>query len=323
MTSKSNTNGRGFEFACLLVLKEQIAQYRAVEILENGGYHASKVAWEALSQPEQERFKWSIEATIPTLFALEPNILDGEEVLELFVQDDKRGETADIRDIVLRRGCNIWEVGFSVKHNHVAVKHSRLARSLDFGARWYGVHCSPTYWQAVTPIFEFLELEKRKGTLFSALAQKEEQIYEPLLKAFIAEISKQVKEHPSIPQDLVRYLLGKFDFYKIISHDIRRLTTVQAFNMYGFLNLPSAKEKPTIKVQRVRLPSHILYIDFKFGSRNTVLLVFDNGWQFSFRIHNASSRVEPSLKFDIQLEGIPAELNIKYHCAWDDTPFPH
>jgi hypothetical protein len=34
----------------------------------------------------------------------------------------------------------------------------------------------------------------------------------------------------------------------------------------------------------------------------------DNGWQISFRIHNASSKVENSLKFDIQLTGQPTDL---------------
>ena len=36
----------------------------------------------------------------------------------------------------------------------------------------------------------------------------------------------------------------------------------------------------------------------------------DNGWQISFRIHSASSKVEPSLKFDIQLVGQPIVLFI-------------
>jgi len=34
----------------------------------------------------------------------------------------------------------------------------------------------------------------------------------------------------------------------------------------------------------------------------------DNGWAISFRIHSASTIVEPSLKFDIQLVGQPANL---------------
>lgn len=37
-------------------------------------------------------------------------------------------------------------------------------------------------------------------------------------------------------------------------------------------------------------------------------MYLDNGWQFSFRIHNASTKVETSLKFDIQIIGMPASI---------------
>ena len=75
----------------------------------------------------------------------------------------------------------------------MAVKHSRIAKSLDFGEKWYGVKCSETYWSEVKPIFDFLETEKAKGTYFRDLVSKEDQVYVPLLKAFIKEISKQVR----------------------------------------------------------------------------------------------------------------------------------
>lgn len=37
--------------------------------------------------------------------------------------------TGDVRDIVIKRKDIEWEVGLSIKHNHDAVKHSRLAIS--------------------------------------------------------------------------------------------------------------------------------------------------------------------------------------------------
>ena len=36
----------------------------------------------------------------------------------------------------------------------------------------------------------------------------------------------------------------------------------------------------------------------------------NNGWQLSFRIHNAKTDVEPSLKFDIQFIGMPCSFVI-------------
>ena len=46
-------------------------------------------------------------------------------------------------------------------------------------------------------------------------------------------------------------------------------------------------------------------LEFKPGSTNTVEMFLDNGWQLSFRIHSASTKVEPSLKFDVQFIGMP------------------
>ena len=56
-------------------------------------------------------------------------------------------------------------------------------------------------------------------------------------------------------------------------------------------------------------------LEFKPGSTNTVEMFLDNGWQLSFRIHSASTEVEPSLKFDVQFIGMPTSvLNIE--CKW-------
>lgn len=55
----------------------------------------------------------------------------------------------------------------------------------------------------------------------------------------------------------------------------------------------------------MELPTTLLFMDFKPKSKTTVIMSFDNGWQFSFRIHNAKDMVEPSLKFDVQIVGMP------------------
>ena len=57
-------------------------------------------------------------------------------------------------------------------------------------------------------------------------------------------------------------------------------------------------------------------MNYKPNSKTTVIMCFDNGWQFSFRIHNAKDIIEPSLKFDVQIAGIPADINIKFNCKW-------
>ena len=318
MSRASNDNGRAYEYACVIALYEAVKQHRTIQIVQNSSLEVSKSAWDKMSKQQQELYQLSAASVTSTIFAMEPNILEvSSDTLDIYIQSDQEGQEADVRDIILRRNDIVWEIGLSVKHNHLAIKHSRIARSLDFGKKWYGVPCSSMYWEEVKSVFDFLESEKKQGTLFSELENKDLQIYLPLLNAFVKEIERQVRGNTDIAQRFVGYLLSRYDFYKIISHDEHRITTIQSFNMYGTLNLPSKKGKPIVKVQRVNLPQNMLYIGLKSGSMSTVLLSFDNGWQFSFRIHNNANKiVEPSLKFDICIEGIPAELNIKYHCKW-------
>lgn len=319
MSNASNNQGRAYEFICLLSLQEAISKIRPAEIIVNSSYEAAQNAWETLSKEEKILYTLSSKSTLNTIFALEPNIIEEtDDILRLFIQTDKHGEEADVRDIIIERKDIRWEIGLSIKHNHMAVKHSRLARSLDFGKKWYNVPCSQEYWNNVKPIFNFLETEKVKGTYFRDLESKEDQVYVPLLNAFKRELSTQIKNDNGIPKRLVEYLLSKYDFYKVISIDNKRVTTIQSFNMYGTLNQASRVLEPSIKVPTIKLPESLLYIDFKSNSKTTLVLCFDNGWQFSFRLHNAKDVIEPSLKFDIQILGMPIDVNIKYNCAWSN-----
>lgn len=318
MSKKSNNQGRAYEYICLMSLYDAISKIRKAEVKENSSYEAALRAWNTLGESTKALYTLSAQSTIETILALEPNIVEvGEDVLSLYIQKDAKGEVADVRDIIIERKDIVWEIGFSIKHNHMAVKHSRLSRRLDFGKKWYGAKCSDNYWKAVKPIFDFLGEEKKKGTLFDELDDKENQVYVPLLNAFKDEIALRINEDPSIARKLVEYLLSKYDFYKLISVDSKKITIIQSYNMYGTLNLPSKASKPTIKVPRLNLPTQLLHVGFKPDSNNTILMCFDNGWQFSFRIHNAEKRVVPTLKFDVQIIGMPSEVNIKFCCKWN------
>lgn len=82
------------------------------------------------------------------------------------------------------------------------------------------------------------------------------------------------------------------------------------------LNKPAKNKVSAITVPIVKLPTRLVALEFKPGSDNTVEMYLDNGWQLSFRIHNASTKVEPSLKFDVQFVSMPMEvLNIE--CRWN------
>ena len=318
MSDKSNNHGRAYEFVCLHSLYDAINKIRPSQIIKNSSYEAAKSAWDTLSKEEKGLYNLSAKSTISTIFALEPNIIEhNNDILYLYIQSDENGKQADVRDIIIeRKSGGRWEIGLSLKHNHLAVKHPRLAKNLDFGKKWYNVACSKEYWKEVRPIFEFLEREKGKGTYFRDIPSKENNIYRPILNAFINEIRKQIRKDKTVAHRLVEYLIGKYDFYKVVSIDNKRLTTIQSFNMYGTLNLPYKQTRPSLKVPKIKLPTTIIHIGEKPKSKTTIIMCFDNGWQFSFRIHSASSRVEPSLKFDIQIVGMPIEVNVKFNCKW-------
>lgn len=317
MSNKSNNQGRAYEFICLLTLNEEINKIRPVRIIINSSYLAAQRAWKTLNAAMQNLYKISSYAAVAKIVALEPRMIEkGEDVLDLLIQADEKGESGDVRDILIIRNHIHWEIGLSLKHNHFAVKHSRLSDRLDFGNKWYGIPCSQNYWDDIRPIFSYLHACQKKHLKFRDLPDKDKNVYVPLLKAFIYEIQRQYSKHKNIPSKLVEYLLGEYDFYKIISIDKERMTQIQSYNLHGTLGMSSQIQKPTMIIPIASLPTRIVNLDFVPGKQNTVELYMDGGWQFSFRIHNAKTDVEPSLKFDIQLVGMPAAI-ITLNCFWE------
>ena len=197
-----------------------------------------------------------------------------------------------------------------MKHNHAALKHSRLSQHIDFGNDWFNVPCSKSYFATIKPIFDRLSKLKATKTAWSALLDKEDDVYIPLLNAFMSELNLLFSEHNTkVTSGIISYLLGSNgkDYYKLIHHNNHK-TTVMPFNVSGTLNQKSNTSDPKIKIPKIKLPTRIIELAYKENSKTTVILTMDNGWAISFRIHNASTIVEPSLKFDIQLIGQPADL---------------
>lgn len=316
MSSKSNDQGRAYEYVTLLTLHSEISKIRRAEIVKNSSLEAARNAWDNMSKSMQSLMSMSAHSFVPDIFNLEPLILEDDgDVVELLIQKDKSGEDGDVRDILIARSGIKWEIGLSMKHNHFAVKHSRLSHLIDFGEKWYGVPCSESYWQSVMPIFDYLQEQKRKGKAWFELSDKSERVYVPLLKAFMQELRLTYGNHKELPQKMVEYLLGEFDFYKVVSIDNQRMTKINTFNLHGTLNKNGKRNKAKATIPRVLLPTRIVSLDFKPGSDNTIELYLDGGWQFSFRIHNASTMVESSLKFDIQIIGMPTTI-VTINCRW-------
>jgi len=315
MSEQSNNQGRAYEYICLITLYNEINKQRKVKIIKNSAYDSAEKAWTLVPKEFQDTLTISAESIVSSIFDVEPMIIEpNQDVLTLKIQSDNEGENGDVRDIVISRKDYQWEIGLSIKHNHFAVKHSRLAKGLDFGKKWFGIPCSQQYWADIKPIFDDLD-NKAKKQKWRELVAKDTQVYVPLLQAFVNEIKRSNNIDSTVPKKMVEYLLGEFDFYKVISIDSKRITQMQSYNMHGQLNHSTKTIKPKVLIPITSLPTRIVNMDFKPNSYNTVELYMDNGWQFSFRIHNASSMIESSLKFDIQIIGMPTTI-LTINCYW-------
>lgn len=306
MSNLSDSKGRANEYAYIKVFEKEISKVRKTSVVENEYFYKAKSHWDDLTIEEKSNFTQAAEAAYRIISRCEPLLIEKSDIpVELRFQSDKKGEEGDVRDIVISRNELSWEIGISIKHNHFAAKHSRLGPKLDFSLKWFGYKCSDEYWETVLPIFDRLQTLQKKGIKWNELADKFDSVYYPLLKAFIAEISRQYNLHgKDIPVRLIEYLFAKYDFYKSIGLDKNRLTIVQIYNFKGTLG----KNSKEIRLYDVILPTRIIKLDFEPGKKHIVELYLDNGWQLSFRIHNASTIVEPSLKFDIQIVGMPSTI---------------
>ena len=272
--------------------------------------------YEAADSEMKTALDKAADAAVRVINRLEPQLYNpaDNEPLYLSIQPDAAGMAGDVRDVVCLRKQNGWEIGFSCKHNHHAVKHSRLSDTIDFGKEWLDTPCSKEYFDTVVPLFtelrDYRDNSRDEGTpmLWEAIQDKADKYYRPILDAFMKELNQIASENKDIPEKLIRYMLGRHDFYKIITDDRHRTTRVEAINIEGALNRSSGDARPITKVPVLKMPTQFYHIGFKPDSDNTIEVVCDEGWQISMRIHNASSRVEPSLKFDVQLISFPSSV---------------
>lgn len=304
-------NGKAFEYACLQSLYNSLSRNQEVEISQSAPLTTARNCYERLSGDKSSRMDSAANSAVRVIMRLEPRLTNADpgDHLSLDIQADSKGQTGDVRDVVCIRSQSEWEIGISCKHNHKAVKHSRLSEKINFGSQWFGVSCTDQYFMEICPIFTELRGLAARGIQWCDIDNKIEQFYLPVLEAFINETRRLDCAHPNVvPGALIEYLLGRHDFYKIISIDSNRTTEIQAYNLFGTLNRNAGRIRPQSRVQRVALPTHIYDIRLKPDSETTAIITCDNGWAVSLRIHNADKIVEPSLKFDVNLVGTPPVL---------------
>lgn len=306
MSGKSASHGKAFENAFMQVMMDKIiAAGGHAELVENNATHTAKKFYDEHDPSIQEDYKNRAQVGVDLILSREAHILEYGAKNHLYLQsDDKARDSADVRDLIIESSGKSGDkvVGVSLKINNDATRHPRLSPALDFGYKWYGVPVSVEYKKEIGPIFDLLK--KNKGVKWDESSiDKENSIYIPLLKAFRSEIMRAYDRYgEEIISKLLRHVIGAQDFYKFIS--MKNKYIMERYVLDGEVS------------DSVKMPTKLIDFNFKKDklgkvSENTLIMVLDNDWVLSFRIHNASSKVEVSMKFDVRIIGKPAGIAIE------------
>jgi len=283
-------NGKAFEWAMGLAIRNKtgfVIEMNAVSENNRNCFNDNEIT-------DKQRDLYNRNAHHAAEHILEKEMLSG--VGEIIFLADDAGKKGDVRDLKIRTKTKI--VGVSCKTNHDAYKHSRLSKKLDFVKKW-GLDpsgCSEQYFNTISPLFDELAImrkESNRQALWADQADVPARFYWPLLNAFENEVARI--QSPEMCEQFIQYLVGKYDFYKVVSKN--KGVTIQGFNLQGTLN-----------VAKPQLPTKIDLIKDKNSSQYSKTILFNKGWTFNFRIHSASSRVEASLKFDVQAVSLSPKI---------------
>jgi len=288
-------NGKAFEFAVAVALADALS----IPITEGPEFENTRKSFGKVKEELRIRFPRAAALAVEHILDKERENLLAIAPQRVWVAMDALGQKGDVRDVVVKGSHG--EIGISCKTNHDAFKHSRLSGKNNFVKTW-GLDpngCSDAYWAAVRPLF--LELERiRKESNATALWSDQtgvpSRFYWPVLDAFEAEILRLTGPDspvaPEVSKNLISYIIGTEDFYKVVVRPEQ--VEIQGFNLNGSLAVPKTK-----------FPEHVLGVDRLNGGQYSKTIRFNRGYTFNFRIHSASSRVEPSLKFDVKAIALP------------------
>ena len=288
MSPTQTESGKAFEYA----LASAISKASGAQLIQDPACTDAKLYFQASDSAEQKNMKKAAAKASSFLCSNDPNFGLAQSAI---FQKDFAGQRGDVRDIIVILSNN-QQIGLSAKNNHEALKHSRLSDKIDFGQKWSNCPVSDDYWNMVTPTFQEMRNLQNNNTLFRDISDKENKFYLPILIAFEDEFRSLCGIHGSkFISSVFHYLIGNFDFYKVMYLRRQKTVQVQPFNLNGTLGWG----------QKWKLPSKIDSIRRENRSRSTLIVAFEGGWQISFRLHNATSKVEPSLKFDINFVSMP------------------
>lgn len=298
-------NGNAFEYACVIALHDVVSAYQKVVIINDQRMLDCKASFESFNNANRNNMVAAARSGITSILDCEPYLTaSNPEGLEIRLNSASNGARGDVRDVLVSHKLTNWEIGISSKHNHNAVKHQRLSPTINFGRKWFQVDTPAFYYDELSELWRYLREQRKLGTAWSELDKS--RIYQDVLSAFIRALETMSRQNYDVAPKFMEYLLGRYDFYKIIVLPKEQQTIVRAFNIHNTLHRKSVIGVTPRSVSRMNLPKNILKIDHVDDANLTVY--FDKGWTVKMRIHSARTIVEPSLKFDVQLEGVPDSM---------------
>ena len=293
-------NGKAFEWATGLSL----SQKTGAKIVMDAPAQTALECYEAMTPQKKIQLLNSANVALDNILGKESAFVQSATAAnpaEVIFNTDAAGKYGDVRDVMLRIGDK--DLGISCKHNHEALKHSRLSDTINFVEKW-GLDaqgCSQTYWDKIKPLFGALRqirTESGKTALWANLLDKDARYYWPILDAWAEEVNRVCGQDGQNSAEacraMIAYLVGVNDFYKVICEGKKKVH-VQCFNFNN-----------TLSEKRTKYPDYINSINSRNGGQYSKTITFNHGYSINFRIHSASSRVEPSLKFDITAISLPA-----------------
>lgn len=342
-------SGKAFEYATLIELYRELSEHgwdaERIDIVKDKNYKNIERAYQVIqgsdedSNDDDEIESIHIEtmsndynraARIAAMYMrmVEPILTPSDNLYGVLrAMPDSAGTKGDVRDI----DFEIFEdknyqklirgIGISCKNNHEAVKHPRITEDPDFAKVWTDGHfnCSDKYIEGMIEIFGKIDEYSKKYERWSAVEDKMDSIYYPIIKLFVKEIKRlgTVSENASkekqekakfFTQLFFEYMFGTQDFYKFIKEDGSNATKVYPYNMHGTLMRPYNGNRNKQAVQTITMPEEIVEVRIKPKSKTTIEIYFDQ-WIISMRLHNADTKItRTSLKFDVQIKAQPRKV---------------
>lgn len=351
-------NGKAFEYATLIELYRELTEHgwksEQIEIVKDKNYRNIERAYQIIQGADEDSddedgmevlhfetlsndYNRAARVAAVYLRLAEPILKTDKRLYGILcAMPDAAGAKGDVRDIDFEifedqeHKKKICDIGISCKNNHEAVKHPRITEDPDFAKIWTNdqFHCSENFINEMNDIFIKIDEYAKKYKKWSAVDDKMDTIYYPIISLFVEEIKRlgivdeSDDEHKAenakrFTQLFFEYMFGTQDFYKFIKEDGSHSTKVYPYNMHGSLMRPFNGGKNEQAVQTITMPNEIVEVRIKPKSKTTLEIYFDQ-WIISMRLHNADTKItKTSLKFDVQIKAQPRKV-IGTILAWNN-----